>query len=68
MGAETKPATVRGRKTPITRRSIIVMMVTPAMAKATCLDREADLALALGQHVRAERLAWRAAELRGVAG
>ena len=37
----------------------------PSMELARHLDREADVELSQGHHAAAERLAWRAAELRG---
>lgn len=63
--AAAKPIRQTRCKGSISRRSIIAMMVAPAAEKATRLDREADNALAWGQHQRAETLSRRAAELRG---
>ncbi len=42
----------------------IVRAMPPAIL-ARHLDREADAELSQGHHAAAERLAWRAAELRG---
>ena len=65
MGAATKPTRQPRRKSSVSRRGLLALMMAPVMDKATRLDREADNALAWGQHQRAERLAQRAAELRG---
>lgn len=67
MTAATRPVRKPGRKQPVSRRGVLALILVPAMDRAAKLDREADNALAWGQHQRAERLAWRAAELRGLA-